>query len=388
MKDKIFLIMPDKTLQELEATAYVREDLLQRLLSEYPDLLAGYQMNESNPRRWLLVAREMGIADDLDASERWSLDHLFLDQDGTPTMVEVKRATDTRIRREVAGQMLDYAANAILHWSPEVVRQRFEKRCEGMNLDPAEAVARFLEIDPSESEKIESYWDTVFNKLKTGQVRLVFVADQIPKELRRIIEFLNEHMQDVEVLGVEMPQYVGAGLTTIVPKVIGKTSVAEQTKSLTGGRQWDEASFFSEIEELSRSNAEVARRLLNWAQSKEKVRVEYGTGGHGSMTVKLDLKKRTSLFSIYNYSNGPKIELQLIRLAEKAPFDDVDRRHEVIQRLNQIEGVNLPVDFVHGKRPGLQLDMFRSDDSFDKFTALYNWIIDELRRNEDTKERV
>ena len=28
-----------------------------------------------------------------------------------PTLVEVKRSSDTRIRREVVGQMLDYAAN-------------------------------------------------------------------------------------------------------------------------------------------------------------------------------------------------------------------------------------------------------------------------------------
>lgn len=80
MRDKIFLITQDRTLQELEATAFVREDLLQRLLSDYPDLLAGYQMNEADPRRWLLIAREMGIADEPSAGDRWSLDHLFLDQ--------------------------------------------------------------------------------------------------------------------------------------------------------------------------------------------------------------------------------------------------------------------------------------------------------------------
>ena len=38
-------------------------------------------------------------------------------------------------------------------------------------------------------------------------MRLLFVADQIPKELRRIIEFLNEHMSRIEVLGVEIRQY-------------------------------------------------------------------------------------------------------------------------------------------------------------------------------------
>ena len=54
----------------------------------------------------------MGIPGDEDGGGRWSLDHLFLDQDANPTLVEVKRSTDTRIRREVVGQVLDYVANA------------------------------------------------------------------------------------------------------------------------------------------------------------------------------------------------------------------------------------------------------------------------------------
>lgn len=37
------------------------------------------------------------------------MDHLFVDQDAIPTLVEVKRSSDTRIRREVVGQLLEYS---------------------------------------------------------------------------------------------------------------------------------------------------------------------------------------------------------------------------------------------------------------------------------------
>ena len=37
---------------------------------------------------------------------------------------------------------------------------------------------------------------------------MVFVADQIPNEVKRIIEFLNEQMDPAEVLGLEIKQYV------------------------------------------------------------------------------------------------------------------------------------------------------------------------------------
>jgi hypothetical protein len=65
----------------------------------------------------------MGVPDPSGLGDRWSLDHLYLDQDGIPTFVECKRATDTRIRREVVAQMLDYAANGLKHWSMDQLRQ-------------------------------------------------------------------------------------------------------------------------------------------------------------------------------------------------------------------------------------------------------------------------
>jgi hypothetical protein len=45
-----------------------------------------------------------------------------------PTPVEVKRSSDTRLRREVVGQMLDYAANAIVYWPADHIRGQFEQR--------------------------------------------------------------------------------------------------------------------------------------------------------------------------------------------------------------------------------------------------------------------
>src|SRR4051794_25314367 len=59
-------------------------------------------------------------------SDRWSLDHVFLNADGVPTLVEVKRSSDTRARREVVAQMLDYAANATAYWKVDALRAWFE----------------------------------------------------------------------------------------------------------------------------------------------------------------------------------------------------------------------------------------------------------------------
>lgn len=128
----------------MEEAAYDAEKTLQELLAKYPDLLAGEQINVEEPRRWLLITREMAVPGDEDGAARWSLDHLFLDQDAVPTLVEVKRSSDTRIRREVVGQMLDYAANAVAYWPVDKIRARFEARCETDKTIPEKTLAELL----------------------------------------------------------------------------------------------------------------------------------------------------------------------------------------------------------------------------------------------------
>jgi hypothetical protein len=253
MVGKIYLVQNDKLLQALSQQPYPNESDFQSLLEQYPDLLAGDQMNESAPRRWLLVAREMGVPGSESGANQWSLDHLFLDQDGVPTLVEVKRADDTRIRREVVGQMLDYAANAVVYWPVETIRSRFEASCEKQKRDPAQALADLIGVIPGDEPAIETFWNQVKTNLQAARIRLVFVADEIPPELRRIVEFLNATMDPVEVLAVEIHQYVGHGLRTLVPRVMGQTAGAQARKG-AGSRQartWDEASFVNEDEETA-----------------------------------------------------------------------------------------------------------------------------------------
>jgi hypothetical protein len=157
---------------------------------------------------------------------------LFIDQEAVPTLVEVKRSEDTRIRRQVVGQMLDYAANGVVYWPAERLRSEFEARCAAERKDPGEVFADCLE-DDAETER---FWGEVEQNLRCGRVRLVFVSDLIPPELRRVIEFLNEQMNPTEVIGVEIKQYVGQGdLRTLVPRLVVQTEQARIHKA-GGGR--------------------------------------------------------------------------------------------------------------------------------------------------------
>ena len=71
------MIQGDGGLVEMTEQTYGSEDLLQEMLAQHPNLLAGDQIDTDVPRRWLLISREMALASEEDGSGRWSVDHLF-----------------------------------------------------------------------------------------------------------------------------------------------------------------------------------------------------------------------------------------------------------------------------------------------------------------------
>ena len=79
MSGGIYLIHNDGRLVEMSKEGYNSEDLLQGLLAQYPNLLAGDQVDTVRLRRWLLISRETGVPSEEGGTDRWSVDHLFLD---------------------------------------------------------------------------------------------------------------------------------------------------------------------------------------------------------------------------------------------------------------------------------------------------------------------
>jgi hypothetical protein len=258
----------DGELVPMTSTPYDSEAVLQELLEQHTPLLAGDQLTPNRePRRFALVRREAGVPDSPAGADRWSMDHLFVDQDGMPTLVEVKQSNDTRIRREVVGQMLDYAANAVVYWPPDHIRSEFESTHANRLGGHDGVLLELLDLSKDElrraDERIEQFWQQVASNLRAGRIRLLFIADELPSELRRIIEFLNEQMSPAVVLGIEIRNYEGNGLRALVPRVTGMTETASSVK--------DPASQISLDELFDTASVEVrrARELLDaWADSR------------------------------------------------------------------------------------------------------------------------
>lgn len=362
MAGQIFLVNLDGSLVEMSEEGYAEEARLQELLARHPQLLAGEQIDQEDPRRWVLVRREMGVPDDPAASNRWAVDHLFLDQDGVPTLVEVKRAVDTRARREVVAQMLDYAANATVSWPVEAIQTAFFQTCEDGAGDPDEVLSELLGPvhDPAD------FWQQVKTNLTAGRVRLVFVADSIAPELRRIVEFLNAQMNPAEVFALEIKQFSGSGRKTLVPRVVGQSAVADKRKR-PGGRSnvtpstLDEDAFFRDLgEQASPSAVEVAKRILDWARSKE-LRI---WAGRGSFAPILDVGGHGH-YLFFVRTNG-LLEIPFYYMQD--PFTG-ERRRKLMDDLNSIPAVSIPAERLNGK-PKIELQLLSQGEGVDQLLRI------------------
>ena len=373
MNGGIYLIQDDGQLVELREQAYGSEDLLQQLLARYPNLLSrGPDEPGSTPALVAGQARERGSIRGGRCRPMGS--GSSLSRPGcVPTLVEVKRSTDTRIRREVIGQMLDYAANAVAYWPVKTLRAQFEASCSESH-SSEEVLKEFLGPDADE----EQFWQQTKTNLQAGKIRLVFVADAIPVELKRIVEFLNSQMDPAEVLAVELKQYTGKGVKTLVPRVIGQTAEAQQKKAPgSTAKQWDEASFFQKLESKHGPNeAAVAKLVLEWAKS-EGLRIWWGKGRiDGSFYPMLDHHGET-FYTVGVWTYGT-IEIPFQMMQAKAPFNDEAKRTELLGRLNELQGSSIPLQAIT-KRPSIRLHLLQDAKILAQFIEVLGWLCDQVR---------
>ena len=252
---------------------FALEDTLQELIAVHPKLLSGEQINPNDPRRWILIRREQGIADTEDGGYRWALDHLLIDQDAIPILVETKRSDNSEIRRTIVGQMLDYAAFARRTWKVDDIRRAFEEAENDAGRNQNDAL---FEILQSESEPdVDDFWQRVETNLRATRMRLLFVADDIPDELTRVVEFLNEQMPGIEVLAVEIKQFLGETGKTLVPRVIGRTAAIPDKSARNSRTKLGHDEFLTQMP--SPQVRQATERLINVA--KEKGGIVY-FGGH------------------------------------------------------------------------------------------------------------
>ena len=327
-RSTIYTVDATGTLTAMRPSEPRNEDFMQKLVAAHPELIA------DQDGALLLIRREQPIPDNDDGAGRWSLDHLFVTRSGVPVLVELKRAVDTRLRREVIGQMLDYAANGTAYWQGGRIAESFDATMAEQGREADAELARFLgaSADP------QQFWQQVDANFAAGRIKMVFVADTIPRELARIVEFLNEQMK-ADVRAVELSWFESdSGVTALTPRVIGETERAQTEKAVRAALPPISREMWIE-ERLGMRGAATVEGAQMYVEMVE------ATGGRaevastqGSIVAVYDAPDGTLYpLMLSHYSKGA-VQLCLGYLISRPAFASVDARQMLYDKLTAIVG--------------------------------------------------
>lgn len=216
----------------------------------------------------------------------------------------------------------------------------------------------------------EAFWSGVKTNLSAGHLRLLFVADSIPPELQRIVEFLNEQMEQTEVLALEVRRLGRpddpARLLSV--RTIGQTIEAHEVKTgghhaSRGSRGWSAASVLEDLGGRKGQQAELAgRALYEWGKGQSpKVEIGYGSGQKDG-SIKFFLRQgdqRTALF--YIYSNG-RVEIPFAYLTQHPSFESVEEREALRLRITERSPIKIGRDQLD-RHPSFEIALLKDAET-------------------------
>ena len=154
-----------------------------------------------------------------------AIDNFMVTPSGLPVLVECKLWRNPEARREVVGQILDYAKE-LSRWSSSDLQREVSARLKREGNPLLELVRR---ADPTVDEM--QFNDALTGNLRRGRFLLLIVGDGIREGVEAIAEYLTMHAGLHFSLGlVELPIYaMPDGNRLVVPRVLVRTSVLTRT---------------------------------------------------------------------------------------------------------------------------------------------------------------
>lgn len=190
-------------------------------------------------------------------------------------------------------------------------------------------------------------------------------------------------MNPAEVLGIEVKQYVGQGLKTLVSQVIGQTIEAQTHKAVSSrpSRQWNEASFLQDLEIRQGSHqAAIARQILLWGQERG-LSIVWGKGTQWGSFKPIQYHKGQDYHYCITWTSG-SLDFYLKRLYRQPPFNQAEKLQEFSQQLALLEGI-VPFSFANNPerldRLNIPLFALEPDGQLQRFLAVLDWIFNQIK---------
>ncbi|WP_159802747.1 hypothetical protein [Arthrobacter zhaoguopingii] len=255
----------------------------------------------------------------------------MVDQAGGLTIVECKLASNRQVRREIIGQMFDYAS-AFWRMSMDEFEERWFKRT-GKSLTDS-----MVSVEPG-------FATAVAANLSEGRFNIVLAVDAINTDLKRIVEYLNATSGPAtSVIAVEYKRMISEHTEILLPTTYGEElASAKAADSERAQGRWTEVECRSWIAANDPANLVKFDFLLEEARRHDIPFVGSAKRAKsipaGSLQITLDDTGRTGAVYLYHYAAGStSIELSLTRVPKVAASEpNVKRFNHFLQRLSGIE---------------------------------------------------
>jgi hypothetical protein len=346
-------------------TSYSDEQALELLLEQTPDLLPGQDTGLVTVVRQLYVPLTGPV------------DLFAVSIDGDLTVVECKLKANSEIRRWVVGQVLAYAAG-LWRLPFEELDAAFIARAG----EPVSAKIGALAREAGGDFDEEQFRRTVSANLAAGRFRLVIAVDAITDELKRIVEYLNDHtVADVEVLALELGYAADGDVELLIPAVYGQEAVHRKAAKASG-RRWDEQAFRQALTDWCTPNAaDGLLAVYEHAQGHPAATPLYwGEGRYPSVTAWFDVSGvNVAVWSIYTDPAKTVFAINFEWMHRRGKGVPASMLERLADRLRPLPGVaTLYEDLVqrgYNKRPSIPVNkLFSATDAVERITAA----VDEL----------
>jgi hypothetical protein len=192
----------------LSSEGYSGEAHLQEILYKDPDIVPIEDVSldtELSPIK--LMLKEVGLPGS------GSTDLLGIDGNGNIYIIETKLARNPEVRRQVIGQILEYAAflnERGLDWLDYIVKKQKQVSISEY----------FDELNDPDWDK-ESFEQNLRDNLNSRTFKLFIAVDEMNPDLQRIINYM-VNVLNVEIYALELRYFKDkAGMELLVPNVHG-----------------------------------------------------------------------------------------------------------------------------------------------------------------------
>lgn len=210
----------DRKWMPMDVAVFVNEDELQALLqSDSAELIPP---DPSLDEPFVAYVRELWTA-------AGPIDLVGIGSSGSITVMECKLARNQQIRREVVGQVLDYAS-AIAEMDFTSFVGAF-KTAAGR--DPFETL-RALDAGDEPAFDEEACRAEIARRLADGDLRLLIAVDEIDADLRRIIQYVNRlagRGRGLKLVAVEFKRFRSGSTEVLAPETYGDEPPASASRS-------------------------------------------------------------------------------------------------------------------------------------------------------------